>query len=64
MYTELHDINTPDPAFNAWASSVDAWLDTPDGSRWLADQCEAFEMASAAEHYGTRPGLENRHAHR
>ena len=68
MYTEFpHNINPigyPADDFDEWAMSMDAWLDTPPGMAWLAAQCEAFEMASAAERYGSRPGLEVRHAHR
>ena len=38
--------------------SFDAWLDTPAGLAYLAEQGEVSEMANAAERYGSRPGLE------
>ncbi|EXJ16941.1 hypothetical protein [Imhoffiella purpurea] len=67
MYLEdLQDINTlvdderPVDTFEDWAMSFDAWLDTPAGLVWLAEQEEAFSMARDAELYGVRPALGGR----
>ncbi|TCT21188.1 hypothetical protein [Thiobaca trueperi] len=58
MYTEFpHDINRPADPFEDWAMSLDAYLDTPAGLRWLAEQGDVADMQRAAERYGSRPGI-------
>lgn len=61
MYPETpHDINRPASDFDEWAAHLDAWLDTPAGLAYIAEQCDAEEMRASAQRYGTRPGLEMR----
>ncbi|MBK1722815.1 hypothetical protein [Thiocystis violacea] len=64
MYLEdFHHINPatdddrPVDTFEDWAMSFDAWLDTPAGLAWLAEQEDAFSMARNTECDGIRPGL-------
>jgi hypothetical protein len=65
MLLDNTEISTPDqdrdPGFDAWAMSLDAWLDTPAGLAWLDDQADAAEMQMTTEHFGTRPGLWSTH---
>lgn len=67
MYLEdFHDINPgkadpPADTFDDWAMSLDAWLDTPAGQAWLAEQDDVASMARNAECFGSRPGLGGRH---
>ncbi len=42
-----------DPAVAVWATDFDAWLETPDGLRWLEEQEE--RLHDSYPYFGYRP---------
>jgi hypothetical protein len=58
MYDESQfDINRPESSFEDWWMSLDAWIDTPAGLKWLAGMEDAESMRRDAEMSGSRPGF-------
>jgi hypothetical protein len=58
MYGESQiDINRPESSFEDWWMSLDAWIDTPAGLKWLTGMEDAESMRRDAEMSGNRPGF-------